>query len=111
MTKQRFIRNITGQIYDTEDDKFYKEDYEGKPIDYEDDVVRLLNKQNKEIKDLRSNKYESIITFADSVIKDFGNEVATMLWNNFKRAKLDEWKKYKDVKYLELKKNEKEVKK
>lgn len=56
MNDKRFIRNIVGQIYDMENDKFYEEDYEGKPIDYEDDVIKLLNEQDATIE-----RYQFII--------------------------------------------------
>ena len=49
MTEKRFIRNIVGQIYDTENEKFYDEDYVGKPIGYEDDVVALLNELSENL--------------------------------------------------------------
>ena len=48
MTKKRFIRTISGQIYDTENEKFYHEDYEGKPLEYDDDVIMLLNSLSTE---------------------------------------------------------------
>ncbi len=35
MTEKRYIRNIAGQVYDVENDKFYHEDFEGKPLEYE----------------------------------------------------------------------------
>ena len=54
MTEKRFIRNIGGQIYDTENDKFYNEDYAGKSLEYEDDVVVLLNEQHNEIENMKS---------------------------------------------------------
>ena len=50
MTEKRFIRNIVGQIYDNENEKFYDEDYVGKPIEYEDDVVVLLNELDEDNK-------------------------------------------------------------
>ena len=63
MTEKRYIRNIVGQIYDIEKDKFYDEDYTSKPIDYEDDVVKLLNKQDQTIKEFKedSNQYKLIV--------------------------------------------------
>lgn len=53
MTEKRYIRNIVGQVYDVENDKFYDEDFEGKPLEYEDDVIKLLNEQDQEIEELR----------------------------------------------------------
>lgn len=52
--KKRFIRNIGGQIYDTEEDKFYHEDYRGKPLEYEDEGIRLLNKLSEENEQLKN---------------------------------------------------------
>ena len=48
MTEKRFIRNIIGQVYDSENDKFFEEDYVGKPIGYEDDLVVCLNVLHEE---------------------------------------------------------------
>ncbi|WP_295588779.1 hypothetical protein [uncultured Methanobrevibacter sp.] len=53
MTEKRFIRNIVGQIYDVENDKFLDEDYAGKPIGYEDEVVERLNYFHEENLQLR----------------------------------------------------------
>ena len=53
MTEKRFIRNIVGQIYDAKNDKFLDEDYAGKPIGYEDEVVRCLNYLHEENLQLR----------------------------------------------------------
>ena len=48
MTAKRFIRNIIGQVYDTKNGKFFQEDYNGKPIEYEDDLVECLNALHEE---------------------------------------------------------------
>ena len=56
MNEKQFIRTVAGQIYDTENEKFYHEDYEGKPIEYEDEVVDLLNELAKENKQLKKEK-------------------------------------------------------
>ena len=50
MTEKRFIRNIIGQIYDNENEKFYHEDYEGKPLEYDDEIIVLLNKLDEDNK-------------------------------------------------------------
>ena len=55
MTEKRFIRNIVGQVYDTENDKFLDEDYVGKSIGYEDGVVDCLNNLHEENKQLREH--------------------------------------------------------
>ena len=52
MSEQRFIRNIQGDIYDNENDKWIEEDWKGKPLDYDDEVVRLLNEQQATIQHL-----------------------------------------------------------
>lgn len=49
---QRFIRNIMGDIYDRETDKWFEEDWKGKPLDYDDDLIVFLNEQDKQIKEL-----------------------------------------------------------
>ena len=43
MNEKRFIRNIVGDIYDSEKDKWFEEDWKGKPIDYDDDLIVFLN--------------------------------------------------------------------
>ena len=69
MIEERFIRNITGQIYDIENDKFYHEDYHGKPIEYEDEVVKLLNELDEKNKELeqKKNDLKELLTNAKSV--------------------------------------------
>ena len=63
MTEPRYIRNIVGQVYDVENDKFYHEDFEGKPLEYEDEVVKLLNEQDGKIKELTAdiNQYQILV--------------------------------------------------
>ena len=63
MTEKRYIRNIGGQVYDVENDKFYHEDFEGKPLEYEDDVIKLLNEQDGKIKELTTdiNQYQILV--------------------------------------------------
>lgn len=78
MTKKRYIRNIVGQVYDFENDKWYHEEFEGKPLEYEDDVIKLLNGQDKKIKELTEEKnyfkraYHEFIDFADKKAKELG---------------------------------------
>lgn len=60
-TYKRFIRNIFGEVYDVKNGKFYQEDFIGKPIGYEDDVVKLLNEldsKNQHIKDSLQEAYD-----------------------------------------------------
>lgn len=45
MSEKRFIRNIMGNIYDSKTDKWFEEDYKGKPLDYDDDLIVFLNEQ------------------------------------------------------------------
>ena len=63
MTKKRYIRNIVGQVYDVENDKWYHEDFEGKPLEYEDEVIKLLNGQDEKIKELKEdiNQYKILV--------------------------------------------------
>lgn len=49
---QRFIRNIMGNIYDMETDKWFEEDWKDKPLGYDDDLIVFLNEQDKQIKEL-----------------------------------------------------------
>ena len=56
MNEKQFIRTVTGQIYDTENEKFYHEEYEGKPIEYEDEVVALLNELAED-----NNQYQILV--------------------------------------------------
>ena len=58
MTEKRFIRNIVGQVYDIKNDKFFQEDYNGKPIGYEDDLVECLNALHEENEQLRKENME-----------------------------------------------------
>ena len=50
MSEKRFIRNIMGDIYDSEKDKWFEEDYKGKPLDYDDDLIVFLNELSKEVR-------------------------------------------------------------
>ena len=63
MTKKRYIRNIVGQVYDFENDKWYHEEFEGKPLEYEDEVIKLLNGQDEKIKELKEdiNQYKILV--------------------------------------------------
>lgn len=53
MSEKRFIRNIMGDIYDSETDKWFDEDWKGKPLDYDDDLIVFLNDQQAEIERLK----------------------------------------------------------
>ena len=53
MSEKRFIRNIMGNIYDSETDKWFEEDWKGKPLDYDDDLIVFLNEQQAEIERLK----------------------------------------------------------
>ena len=53
MSEKRFIRNIMGDIYDSEKDKWFEEDYKGKPLDYDDDLIVFLNELSKEVRRLK----------------------------------------------------------
>ena len=57
MTAKRFIRTIAGEIYDSENDSFIHQDYVGKPIEYEDECIKLLNELHEENKYLKSLKW------------------------------------------------------
>ena len=52
MSEKRYIRNIVGDIYDSEKDKWFEEDWKGKPLDYDDDLIVFLNKQQATISQL-----------------------------------------------------------
>lgn len=69
MTEKRFIRNIIGQVYDTKNDKFFQEDYNGKPIGYEDDLVECLNALHEENQALKHQRQESINEIAVIALK------------------------------------------
>ena len=49
MSEKRFIRNIMGDIYDSKTDKWFEEDWKGKPLDYDDDLIVFLNEQHARI--------------------------------------------------------------
>ncbi len=49
MSEKRFIRNIVGDIYDSEKGKWFEEDWKGKPLDYDDDLIVFLNEQQDTI--------------------------------------------------------------
>ena len=51
MSEKRFIRNIVGDIYDSEKDKWFEEDWICKPLDYEDDLIVFLNEQQATIEE------------------------------------------------------------
>ena len=53
MTEKRFIRTIAGGIYDSENDSFIHQDYAGKPIEYEDECIKLLNELHEENRKLQ----------------------------------------------------------
>lgn len=53
MTEKRFIRNIMGDIYDSKTDKWFEEDWKGKPLDYDDDLIVFLNEQQATISALK----------------------------------------------------------
>ena len=62
MSEQRFIRNLQGDIYDSENDKWLEEDWKGKPLDYDDEVIRLLNEQ-QELLDKRERQLQKAMIF------------------------------------------------
>jgi len=49
MTGKRYIRTITGEVYDTQTDSFVDEDFVGKPLEYEDGVIKLLNELSENL--------------------------------------------------------------
>ena len=58
MSEKRFIRNIVGDIYDSEKDKWFEEDWKGKPLDYDDDLIVFLNEQQALINALKKENKE-----------------------------------------------------
>ena len=58
MSEKRFIRNIMGNIYDSEKDKWFEEDWKGKPLDYDDDLIVFLNEQQDTINRLQRKCFE-----------------------------------------------------
>ena len=88
MSAKRFIRNIVGDIYDSEKDKWFEEDWKGKPLDYEDDLIvfkpldyeddlivflneqqATINQLKEENMDLRAKQTQMIIIMKD-VVRD-----------------------------------------
>ena len=49
MGEKRFVRNIVGDIYDSEKNKWFEEDWKGKPVGYDDDLIVFLNEQQATI--------------------------------------------------------------
>lgn len=49
MTEKQYIRTITGEVYDTQTDSFVDEDFVGKPLEYEDGVIKLLNELSENL--------------------------------------------------------------
>lgn len=84
MSEKRFIRNIVGNIYDSEKDKWFEEDWKGKPLDYDDDLIVFLNEQQDTIFKLQ----EIIIDLKDDknqlhkVISKLRQEVAELKTRN-----------------------------
>ena len=88
--KKRFIRNICGQIYDTEEDKFYHEDYRGKPLEYEDEVIRLLNKlseENEQLKRLNGKQQIEIEILSEELAQ--AKAVIDKRWKEYLESKGD----------------------
>ena len=53
MKEKRFIRDIQGNILDTKKDKWFEEDWKGKSLDYDDDLIVFLNEQECTISALK----------------------------------------------------------
>lgn len=85
MNEKRFIRNIMGDIYDSKTDKWFEEDYKGKPLDYDDDLIVFLNELSREVGRLKKycNSYKGIISQKNDRIKSLE------LKNNRLNAKID----------------------
>lgn len=85
MNEKRFIRNIMGDIYDSKIDKWFEEDYKGKPLDYDDDLIVFLNELSEEVGRLKKycNSYKGIISQKNDRIKRLE------LKNNRLNAKID----------------------
>ena len=64
-----------GDIYDSKFDKWFEEDYKGKPLDYDDDLIVFLNKQQVTIEQLQEEN----------------------LYKNFELKSVDDLKKLKDI--------------
>lgn len=76
----RFIRCIAGGIYDVDYDIWYHEDYVGKPLDYVDDVVKLLNDLNDENgrwEDLSVEDMEHIMLLEEN-IREFKDKLGVI---------------------------------
>lgn len=96
MTKKRFIRTIVGQIYDTENEKFYHEDYEGKPLEYDDDVIMLLNSLSTENRLLiaENEEFNEELMEYDSFKRLYGEKIERLEKENEQlKAGLEFWKK------------------
>ena len=79
MNEKRFIRNIMGDIYDSKIDKWFEEDYKGKPLDYDDDLIVFLNELSEEVGRLKKycNSYKDMIILTS--VKNKGGEICLEL--------------------------------
>ena len=90
MSKKRFIRNIVGNIYDSEKDKWFEEDWKGKPLDYDDDLIVFLNEQQAEIEQLKDDVYDELdkaLKVLEEIYEDYPQNNVHRLYNNLKGLK------------------------
>lgn len=84
MSEKRFIRNMVGDIYDSEKDKWFEEDWKGKSLGYDDDLIVFLNEQQATIKS-KDKQLERLYNYFQDYLKDemSGNAFSEM-WDNVK---------------------------
>jgi len=90
MTEKRFIRNIMGNIYDSKNDKWFEEDWKGKPLDYDDDLIVFLNEQQAEIEQLKDDVYDELdkaLKVLEEIYEDYPKNNVHRLYNNLKGLK------------------------
>ena len=80
MTEKRFIRTIAGEIYDSENDSFIHQDYVGKPIEYEDECIKLLNEQDQKIKDVEQELFAEKVKRLDERLAEYGGPDDEKVW-------------------------------
>lgn len=75
---------MVGDIYDSEKDKWFEEDWKGKSLGYDDDLIVFLNEQQATIKS-KDKQLERLYNYFQDYLKDemSGNAFSEM-WDNVK---------------------------
>lgn len=90
MSEKRFIRNMVGDIYDSEKDKWFEEDWKGKSLGYDDDLIVFLNEQQatlNKLQDTICDELDDALEVLEEIYEDYPKNNVQRLYDKLKGLK------------------------